>query len=82
LAIELLNSKQLPWGAIYNLSEKELGIPHYPFEVQLKLGWIRAMKSPASVLVFFVPQNDGTLQSYVDFEVLTRSQRKTDTHCH
>ncbi len=38
LAIELLNSKQPPWGPIYNLFEKELDTLRSYLEVQLKRG--------------------------------------------
>ncbi len=36
LAIELLDSKQLPWGPIYNLSEKELDTLRFYLEAQPK----------------------------------------------
>jgi hypothetical protein len=67
LAIKLLDSKQPPWGPIYNLSKKELDTFYSYLEVQLKQGWIRPLKSPARAPVFFVPKNDGTLQLCVDF---------------
>jgi hypothetical protein len=62
LAIELLNSKQLPWGPIYSLSEKELDTLRSYLEVQLQYGWIRPSKSPAGAPVFFVPKLDRTLR--------------------
>jgi hypothetical protein len=38
LAIELIDSKQPPWGPIYNLSEKELDTLRSYLEVQLRRG--------------------------------------------
>jgi hypothetical protein len=66
-AIELLNSKQLPLGPIYNLFEKELDTLSSYLEVPLKQGWIRPLKSPTGALVFFKPKKDGSLWLYIDY---------------
>ncbi len=76
LAIELLDGKQLPWGPIYNLSEKELDTLRSYLEVQLKRGWIRPSKSPAGAPVFFKPKKDGTLRLRVDFRGLNQITKK------
>ncbi len=76
LAIELLDSKQSPWGPIYNLSEKELETLRSYLETQLKRGWIRPSTSPAGAPVFFVPKKDGTLRLCVDFRGLNQITKK------
>jgi hypothetical protein len=76
LAIELVDSKQPPWGPIYNLSEKKLDTLRSYLEVQLKYGWIRPSKSPTWALVFFVPRKDGTLRLCVDFRGLNQITKK------
>jgi hypothetical protein len=67
LVIQLLDGKQLPWGPIYDLSKKKLDTLCSYLEVQLKRGWKRPSKSPASAPVFFVPKKNGTLQLSVTF---------------
>jgi hypothetical protein len=77
MAIELLNGKQLPWGPIYNLSEKELNTLHSYLEVKLKWSWMRLLKSPAGAPIFFVPKKHGTLWLCVDFQGFNQIMKKS-----
>ncbi len=76
LAIKLQDGKQPPWGPIYNLSEKELGVLREYIETYLERGWIQPSTSPASAPVFFVPKKDGAMRLCVDYRSLNLITKK------
>jgi hypothetical protein len=67
LLIELLDSKQLLCGPMYNLSKNELETLCSYLKTQLKQSWIRPSMWPVGAPVSFVPKKDGTLRLCVDF---------------
>jgi hypothetical protein len=72
LAIKLIDSKQLLWGWLYLLKEKELDTLCSYLKVQLKWGHIRPSNSFTRALVLFVSKMDGTLQLGVDSKRLNQ----------
>ena len=55
-AIDMVDGKEPPWGPIYALSEKELGVLREYLDTMLASGKIRSSKSPATALILFVPK--------------------------
>ena len=58
-AIDMVDGKEPPWGPIYALSEKELGVLREYLVTMLKTGKIHASKSPAGAPILFVPKKEG-----------------------
>ena len=67
-AIELVESKQPPYGPIYSLGPVELETLKAYIETHLKTGFIRPSKSPAGAPIFFDKKPDGSLQLWVDYQ--------------
>ena len=65
--IELMNSKTVLWGLIYNVSETELGVLKKYIDLNLKLGFIEESKSPCSSPVLFTPKKDNELCLCIDY---------------
>ena len=55
----MVDGKELPWGPIYALSEKELGVLREYVDTILKTGKIHLSKSPAGALILFVTKKEG-----------------------
>jgi transposase InsO family protein len=72
-AIDLVEGKEPPWGPIYALSEKELGVLREYLDEMLKSGKIRPSKSPAGAPILFVPKKEGRgLRLCVDYRGLNK----------
>ncbi len=69
-AIELVESKQPPYGPIYNLSPVELETLKTYIEIHLTTGFIRPSKSPAGAPILFDKKPDGSLRLCVDYRDL------------
>ena len=52
---------------IYNLSCKELEILQEYLNSLLKKGWIQPSKSLVSILILFIPKQDGIIRLYIDY---------------
>ena len=70
--IEIEAGKQVPFGPIYPLSQRELGILNEYVEQNLATGRIRASLSPAGAPILFVPKQDGSLRLCVDYRGLNK----------
>ena len=55
----MVDGKEPPWGPIYALSEKELGVLREYLDTMLASGKIRSSKSPAGAPILFVPKKEG-----------------------
>src|SRR5260370_27514393 len=72
-AIDMVDGKEPPWGPIYALSEKELGVLREYLDTMLKSGKIRPSKSPAGAPILFVPKKEGRgLRLCVDYRGLNK----------
>lgn len=70
-AIDLIDeSKQPPYGPIYNLSEPELAVLRAYIDLHLKTGFIRPSKLPAGASILFAKKPDGGLRLCVDYRGL------------
>ena len=56
-----------PYGPIYSLSEKELGVLREYLDENLKKGFIVPSESPAGAPILFVKKKDGSLRLCVDY---------------
>ena len=65
-AIELKGG-ELPYGPIYNLSEKELKVLREYLSDALERGWIRESTSPAGAPILFSPKKNGNLCLWADY---------------
>src|SRR5437016_546140 len=54
----MVDGKELPWGPVYALSEKQLGVLREYLDDMLKSGKIRPSKSPAGASILFVPKKE------------------------
>ena len=75
LTIQLtwVERKEPPWGPIYALSEKELGVLREFLDTMLKSGKIRPSKPPAGAPILFVPKDHGRgLRLCVDYRGLNK----------
>ena len=61
-AIELIKSKQLPYGPIYSLGPMELETLKAYIETHLKTGFIWPSRSPAGAPIHFDKKPDGSLR--------------------
>ena len=72
-SIDMVDGKEPPWGPIYALSEKELGVLREYLDDMLKSGKIRPSKSPAGAPILFVPKKEGRgLRLCVDYRGLNK----------
>ena len=67
LAIDLQPGKEPPYGPIYPLSQTELAALREFLEENLKKGFIRESKSPASAPILFTLKKDSGLRLCVDY---------------
>ena len=71
--IDVVDGKEPPWGPIYTLSEKELGVLREYLDTMLKTGKLRPSKSPAGASILFVPKKEGRgLRLCVDYRGLNK----------
>jgi len=70
LAIKLQLGKNPPYRPIYPLSSRELAVLKEFLKENLKKGFIRESKSPASAPILFTSKKDGGLQLCVDYKGL------------
>src|SRR5436853_5868883 len=69
----MVGGKEPPWGPIYALSEKELGVLREYLDDMLKSGKIRRSKSPTGALILFMPKKEGRgLRLCVDYRGLNK----------
>ena len=72
-AMDVVDCKEPPWGPIYMLSEKGLGVLREYLNTILKMGRICPSKSPAGTLILFVPKKEGRgLRICVDYRGLNK----------
>lgn len=70
-AIDLINdTKQPPYGPIYNLSETELATLRAYIDTHLEIGFIRPSKFPAGAPILFTKKPNGGLRLCVDYRGL------------
>ena len=62
-----LDSREPPFGPLYNLSAAELEIIRMYIDTSLAKGWIHRSTSPARASVFFTPKKDGKLRLCIDY---------------
>ena len=62
----------MPFGPIYPLSQRELGILNKYIEQNLATSRIRASLSPTGAPILFIPKQDGSLRLYVDYRGLNK----------
>jgi RNase H-like domain found in reverse transcriptase/Reverse transcriptase (RNA-dependent DNA polymerase) len=70
--IEIEAGKQVPFGPIYPLSQKELGTLREYIDTNLATGRIRASLSPAGAPILFVVKPDGSMRLCVDYRGLNK----------
>ena len=58
-AIDMVGGKEHPWGPLYALSEKKLGVLREYLDSMLASGKICSSKSPAGAPILFVPKKEG-----------------------
>jgi hypothetical protein len=68
--IDLEEGKTPPFGPIYSLSEKELGVLREYLDRMLAQGKIAPLKSPAGAPILFVPKSNGKLHLCVNYRGL------------
>ena len=69
-AIDITEGKQLPFGPIYSLSQKELEVLREYLDRMFAQGKIQPSKSPAGAPILFVPKPNGKLRLFVDYRAL------------
>lgn len=69
-AINVVEGKEPPYGPLYSLSQRELGILQEYLQAELENGRITHSTSPAGAPIIFVPKKDGTLRLCVDYRAL------------
>jgi hypothetical protein len=69
-AIDLEEGKKPPFGAIYSLSEKELGVLREYIDENLANSFIQPSRSSAGAPVLFAPKANGELRLCVDYRGL------------
>ena len=69
-SIPIEPGKDVPFGPIYQMSEKELQVLREYIDTNLKKGFIRESQSPAGSPVLFVPKPNGKLRLCVDYRLL------------
>ena len=69
-AIELIESKQSPYGPIYSFRSVELETLKTYIKTHLKTGFIQPSKSQADVTIFFDWKPDGSLRLCIDYQGL------------
>ena len=73
-AIDVVEGKKPPWGPIYAISGKELGVLRENLDMILKSGKIRPSKPPTGVGILFVPKKEGRgLRLCVDYRGLNKA---------
>jgi hypothetical protein len=77
--INLVEGATPPFGPIYPLNEKELGVLREYINKNLAVGKIRVSKSPAGSPILFVPKADNTLRLCVDYRGLNKITIKDRT---
>lgn len=68
--IVLQEGKEPPFGPIYGMTEKELGVLREYLDENLEKGFIRQSTSPAGFPILFVPKKDGKLRPCIDYREL------------
>ena len=71
-SIQVEEGQTAPWGPLYPLSAKELGVLREYLESSLAKGWIRPSESSAGAPILFVPKQDGSLRLCVDYRGLNK----------
>ena len=71
-AIDIEDGAQVPFGAIYNLSQDELATLKEYIDENLAKGFIRHSKSPTGAFILFVKKKDGSLRMCVDYRGLNK----------
>ena len=71
-SIRIEEGQTVPWGPLYPLSAKELGVLREYLESSLAKGWIRPSESSAGAPILFVPKKDGSLRLYMDYRGLNK----------
>lgn len=69
---EKTDAEIVPFGPIYNLSEKELEALREYLDENLKKGFIRPSESPAGAPILFVKKKDGSLRMCVDYRGINK----------
>ena len=77
--INLVEGTTPPFGPIYPLNKKELGVLREYINKNLAAGKIRVSKSPASSPILFVPKADNMLRLCVDYRGLNKITIKDRT---
>lgn len=70
--ITLQDGKTPPFGPIYSLSEKELGVLREYLDENLTKGFVVPSESPAAAPILFVKKKDGSLRLCVDYRGLNK----------
>ena len=70
--ITLQDGKTPPFGPIYSLSEKELGVLREYLDENLDKGFVVPSESPAAAPILFVKKKDGSLRLCVDYRGLNK----------
>ena len=65
--IKLQEGKELPFGPLYRLLEKELEVLREYLQENLKKGFLRKLESLAGFPILFAPKNDSKLQLCVNY---------------
>ena len=67
-----LDSRELPFGPLYNLLAAELEIIRTYIDISLAKRWIYRSTSLARASVFFTPKKDRKLRLYIDYRGLNK----------
>jgi hypothetical protein len=73
---EIETLSDLPFGLIYNLSSRELGVLCRYIDNALEKGWIKHSTSLAGSPILFVLKRDGSLRLCVDYYALNKVTKK------